>query len=313
MPNAVPDSVPQKQSNGHSTLLDVLTSQGILSQQAVDTLKLQEVQTGKSQEEILRTQGVVTPEQLSRAQATLYNVPFVDLAQIPLAPEALSIIPNSVAIRFHVIPTTVDLQKGEVSMAMANPLDIAAIEFLEQLTKLRVRPLAAVPVQVDQMINERYSVGLAQEVTAAIAEAKPEGDVRTVDLASLDQVIREAPIAKIVKELLSFAVKSRASDVHIEPEEKTTRVRYRIDGILNEKFTMPKSFHDSLVSRIKILSGMKIDEKRVPQDGRFNFKSAGEEVDLRVSSLPTVHGEKIVMRLLKKSGGVPKLPELGLR
>ncbi len=313
MPNAVPDSVPQKQSNGHSTLLDVLTSQGILSQQAVDTLKLQEVQTGKSQEEILRTQGVVTPEQLSRAQATLYNVPFVDLAQIPLAPEALSIIPNSVAIRFHVIPTTVDLQKGEVSMAMANPLDIAAIEFLEQLTKLRVRPLAAVPVQVDQMINERYSVGLAQEVTAAIAEAKPEGDVRTVDLASLDQVIREAPIAKIVKELLSFAVKSRASDVHIEPEEKTTRVRYRIDGILNEKFTMPKSFHDSLVSRIKILSGMKIDEKRIPQDGRFNFKSAGEEVDLRVSSLPTVHGEKIVMRLLKKSGGVPKLPELGLR
>ena len=108
-------------------------------------------------------------------------------------------------------------------------------------------------------------------------------------------------------------MKSRASDIHIEPEEKGTRVRYRIDGILQEKFTMPRNFHDSLISRIKILSGMKIDEKRVPQDGRFNFKAGTDEVDLRVSSLPTVFGEKIVMRLLKKSGGVPKLSDLGLR
>jgi type II secretory ATPase GspE/PulE/Tfp pilus assembly ATPase PilB-like protein len=112
---------------------------------------------------------------------------------------------------------------------------------------------------------------------------------------------------------LDFAIKSRASDVHIEPQEKTTRVRYRIDGILQEKLTIPHELHDSLVSRIKILGGMKIDERRIPQDGRFNFKGQEEEVDLRISSLPTTWGEKIVMRLLKKSGGVPDLPELGLR
>mgnify|MGYP001574772678 CR=1 FL=1 len=295
-----------------TSLVDVLVSQNVLTSGVGERIKLQEIQTGKSQEEIVKTQGIVPPEQLARAQATLYNIPFVDLAQVPISPEALSVIPNSVAARLHVIPTTQDLQKGEISLAMANPLDIAAIGFVEQLTRLRVRPLAAVPTQVDQMISERYSVGLAQEVTQAIREAEPQ-DVKTVDLASLDQVIREAPIAKIVKELLAFAVRSRASDIHIEPEEKATRVRYRIDGILNEKFAMPKSFHDSLISRIKILSGMKIDEKRVPQDGRFNFKSAQDEVDLRVSSLPTVHGEKIVMRLLKKTGGVPKLTDLGLR
>lgn len=305
--------MPDMSTNGHVTLVDILVSQGLIKPDVAQKLKLQEVQAGKSQEEILKGQGIVTPEQLARAQATLYNVPFVDLSQVPISPESLSSVPNSVASRFHVIPTVIDRQNGEISLAMANPLDIAAIEFVEQLTKLRVRPLAASPAQVDQMISERYSVGLAQEVTAAIREAEPAGDVKTVDLASLDRVIREAPIAKIVKELLAFAVKSRASDIHIEPEEKTTRIRYRIDGILNEKFTMPKSFHDSLVSRIKILSSMKIDEKRVPQDGRFNFKSVGEEVDLRVSSLPTVHGEKVVMRLLKKSGGVPKLPDLGLR
>ena len=297
-----------------STLVDVLISQGIIKPDQGEKIKLQEIQTGKIQEEIIKTQGIVNSEELSRAQAQLYNVPFVDLAQVPISPEALAIVPNSVASRFHVIPTSVDLGENEIFLAMANPLDIAAVEFIEQLTKLRVRPLAAVFEQVDQMINERYSVGLAQEVTQAIREAEPEaGDVKTVDLASLDQVIREAPIAKIVKELLAFAIKGRASDIHIEPEEKATRVRYRIDGILHEKFTMPKSFHDSLVSRIKILSGMKIDEKRIPQDGRFNFKSATEEVGLRVLSLPIVHGEKIVMRLLKKSGGVPKLPELGLR
>ena len=108
-------------------------------------------------------------------------------------------------------------------------------------------------------------------------------------------------------------MRSRASDVHIEPLEKSTRVRYRIDGILQEKITTPKELHEAIISRIKILAGMKIDEKRVPQDGRFNFKSNNDEVDLRVSSLPTSWGEKIVMRLLKKSGGVPDLQELGLR
>jgi len=108
-------------------------------------------------------------------------------------------------------------------------------------------------------------------------------------------------------------MKARASDVHVEPQETSTRVRYRIDGILQEKLTIPKELHEALVSRIKILSGMKIDEKRVPQDGRFNFRAESDEVDLRISTLPTAWGEKIVMRLLKKTGGIPSLSELGLR
>jgi type II secretory ATPase GspE/PulE/Tfp pilus assembly ATPase PilB-like protein len=116
-----------------------------------------------------------------------------------------------------------------------------------------------------------------------------------------------------VTHILDFAVRARASDIHIEPMEQSTRVRYRIDGILQEKLTTPKELHDALVSRIKILSGMKIDERRIPQDGRFNFKNTEQEVDLRVSTLPTTWGEKIVIRLLKKSGGIPELPELGLR
>lgn len=312
---------PQSQSNGvsqakatPSTLIGVLVQQGTLDPKKAEDIKLEELQSGKSEESILVSANLVTEEQLSKAKAALYDIAFVDLEQTPISPEALAFLPQQVASRFQVIPVSIDKEHGVLSLAMSEPLDLAAIEFVEQKTGMRVRSMAAIPSQIKRLIAERYSVGLAAEVTEALKEAEPDvNGVKTLDLSQLSGIIREAPIAKIVKELLEFAIKSRASDIHVEPEEKNTRVRYRIDGILQEKFTMPKQFHDSLVSRIKILGGMKIDEKRVPQDGRFNFKAGSEEVDLRVSSLPVVHGEKIVMRLLKKSGGVPKLPELGLR
>lgn len=294
-----------------NTLVDVLVSQGALDPKKAQDVKLEELHTGKTQEEILKSDSVVAGEALARAISTLYNVPFVNLEQTPISPEALAVLPQTVASKFSVLPISLDRTNNIISLAMANPLDLAAIEFVEQKTSMRVKPMIADSSQIEKIIDTRYSVGLAQEVTQAIKEVGP-GE-RTVDLSKLSQVISEAPIAKIVKELLSFAIKSRASDIHIEPEEQATRIRYRIDGILQEKFTMPKQFHESLISRIKILGGMKIDEKRIPQDGRFNFKAGTDEVDLRVSSLPTVFGEKIVMRLLKKSGGVPELPTLGLR
>ncbi|MDO8503395.1 MAG: ATPase, T2SS/T4P/T4SS family [bacterium] len=323
MPQAAPVS-PGKvvvSANGNSTLpqggslVDILLSQKALNTDEALKIKSLELQTGKSQEELLSSDTIVSEEALAKAKATFYNVPFINLEQTSISPEALSLLPQSVASRFSVVPISIDREKNQLLLAMAQPLDLTAIEFVEQKSGMRVRPAAAVPSAIERLIAERYSVGLTQEVTEAIKEAEPEEEsgVKTVDLSRLSDVIREAPIAKIVKELLEFAIKARASDVHVEPEEKATRVRYRIDGILQEKFTMPRQFHDSLISRIKILSGMKIDEKRIPQDGRFNFKAGSEEVDLRVSSLPTSHGEKIVMRLLKKTGGVPQLQELGLR
>lgn len=296
------------------TLVDILLAQGVIDPKRAEAIKLQEIQTGKTEEELLTSDGIATEDQLARAKATLYNIPFVDLEQTPISPDALALLPQQVASRFSVIPISLDKDKKQLSLAMGEPLDIAAIEFVEQKTGMGVSPVAAAPSQIKRLITQRYSIGLAQEVTQALKEAEPvEVGGKTVDLSQISGIIREAPIAKIVKELLEFAVKSRASDIHLEPEEKGTRIRYRIDGILQEKFIMPKQFHDSLVSRVKILSGMKIDEKRIPQDGRFNFKAGSDEVDLRVSALPTIFGEKIVMRLLRKSGGVPKLPELGLR
>lgn len=295
-----------------STIADILVTQGVLKADDAQKIKIQELQEGKTQADLLQNAGLATEEQIARARAVLYNVEFINLEQSPISPEALAVLPQSVATNLKVLPVSINSEKTQINLAMSNPLDLSAIGFVEQKTGMRVVPMAAVPSTLEGMITERYSVGLADEVTEALKESSPS-DIRTVDLSRIAEVISEAPIAKIVKELLSFAIKSRASDIHIEPEEKYTRVRYRIDGILQEKFTMPKQFHDALISRIKILSGMKIDEKRVPQDGRFNFKAGVDEVDLRVSSLPIVWGEKIVMRLLKKSGGVPDLTDLGLR
>jgi len=300
--------------DGAKTLADILVAQGGLDANRAKQVKMAEVQSGRSQEEILTSQNLVSEDALTKAKATFYNVPFIDLISQPSDPEALNVLPQEVAERFRVYPVGIDKTAKQLRLAMADPLDLTAIEFIEQKTNLRVKPEAAVPSKVDEYLSTRYSNTLSQEVTEALKDVAGDEDKgKGITDLSKTGFIREEKISEIVSHILDFAMRARASDVHIEPQEKLTRVRYRIDGILQEKLTIPHGLHDSLISRIKILCGMKIDEKRIPQDGRFNFKAGDNEVDLRVSSLPTTWGEKIVMRLLKKSGGVPALSELGLR
>ncbi len=295
------------------TLADILVGLGALDKTRADQVKLAEIQTGSKQEDIIKKSQLVSAEKLIEAKAKLYNIPYVDLTSAPIAPAALATLSSEVAEKFKVFPINIDREGKTLTLAMADPIDLSAIEFVEQKTGLQVKPVAAQPGEIDKFIQTRYTTSLTQEVTAALKEVAPEKE-RVMNLeAGKGEFIREEKIAQIVSQILDFAIKARASDVHIEPQEASTRVRYRIDGILTEKLTIPHELHEALVSRIKILSGMKIDERRIPQDGRFNFKGSEEEVDLRISSLPTTWGEKIVMRLLKKSGGVPTLPELGLR
>jgi len=295
-----------------NTLVGVLVAQGVLDPARAEQVRQVQVQTGKTEEEILTQQRLVTEEALLRGKAKFYNVPYVDLMNTPVNPEALSVMSQEVARKFRAFPVAIDKEAKEVTVVMADPLDLAAIEFIEEKTGFRVRPAAALPTLVDQFILERYSTSLSQEVSEALREISGER-VQTLDVTKQQGVIRQERIGEIVTHILDFAVRARASDVHIEPLQNSTRVRYRIDGILQEKLTIPHELHDSLVSRIKILSGMRIDEHRTPQDGRFNFRNNQKEVDLRVSIIPTSWAEKVVMRLLEKSGGVPDLPELGLR
>lgn len=296
----------------NKTLVDVLVGQGALDPERANQVKLVEIQSGNSQEDILKSQNLVEEEELTKAKAALYEIPYLNLDLTPISPEALSALSQEVAARFKVFPVSVDPVGKQIVLAMADPLDLSAIEFIERKTGFMVKSQQAEPSKIDTMITTGYATSLAKEVSEALKEVSSGEKIKTLDVRHTS-LIREEKVAEIVTHILSFAVKARASDIHIEPQEKTTRIRYRIDGILQEKLTTPRELHDALVSRIKILSGMKIDEKRVPQDGRFNFRSEAEEVDLRVSTLPTTWGEKVVMRLLKKTGGVPDLAELGLR
>lgn len=301
------------QSSPPQNLVDILIAQGALSQPIADRIKMAEVQSGKSQEDLIREQKLVPEVALTKAKAIFYNIPYLDLDTVAINPDALSFVTQDIAERFHVFPVALDRNTKELTLAMADPLDLSAIEFIEQKTNLHIKPVASELSKVDEFVTTRYEASLSQEVTEAMAEVEPS-KTRTLEAAGPEGFIREEKIGEIISKILDFAVRGRASDVHIEPQERTLRVRYRIDGILQEKLTIPKQLQDPLLSRIKILSGMKIVEKRLPQDGRFNFKSStNEEVDLRVSTLPTTWGEKVVMRLLKKTGGVPDLPSLGLR
>lgn len=292
----------------------ILKKDGLLVEADFARLQQDSYQTGVPLDQLLEKSGLVPSEVLAKAKAKLYNVPFVSLTSLASSPEALAKIPESVAEHYQVLPFVYNVKEQKLSVAMANPLDLQTIAFLEAKSQTKVLPHLAIAAELVVEIPKRYAQSLSAEVTQVLKE-NTESETRSgvIDVNKIGEVIREAPIAKIVATILEFAFKARASDVHIEPLEDHTRVRYRIDGILQEKLVLPKKVHDAVVSRIKILGELKIDERRVPQDGRFTFKVEDTEVDLRVSSLPTVDGEKIVMRLLRKTTNVPSLGDLGLR
>ena len=293
-------------------ILTALVSDGRIAQAQADTVMTESLSTGAPVEDILLKKRLVSDVDLAKAKATSLNIPFVTLAGRAITPAIVNFISEPVARKYVLIPFEFDGKTNELSVAMADPLDSQVIEFIEKKSGKRIHPFMALKDDILSAIDETYSQNLGEDVTAALKETM-EPEVKTYEAGRLGEVIREAPIAQIVLATLEQAIHLRASDVHIEPQVGDTRVRYRVDGILQERLVLPKRLHDAVVSRIKILGDMKIDEKRIPQDGRFNFKMGVQEVDLRVSTLPTVHGEKIVMRLLKKSGGIPTLPELGLR
>jgi type IV pilus assembly protein PilB len=293
-------------------ILAALLKKGLINKDILDEIKIISFNTNESVISILIKRQIISSDELLAVKAEIYRVPIVNLAGRGLSPDILNLIPEPVARKYTLIPFEFDKKNQKLSVAMMNPLDLPLIEFLEQKSGKSIVSYLAREDEIKVKIEEEYSQGLANDVTEAVKETTDDV-IKTIESGRISEVIKEAPIAKIVSTILGYAVKSRASDIHIEPQESRTRVRYRIDGILTEKLILPRSVHEAVISRIKILSGMKIDERRIPQDGRFNFKILDEEVDLRVSSLPTSHGEKIVMRLLKKSGGVPTLRDLGVR
>ena len=299
-------------STSQTALSDALYQQRLLTLAQYNDIKLKAVTQGIPEEDVLNSLNIVSEDKLSETKARMLGVPYISMESTSFSPQALGLVPEAVVQRFNLIPFSYDDRSKTLSIAMANPVDLDALSFVRQKTGLTIKAFAASPSGVKRAIDMQYKQQLVGQVGEALKETEDTNKTKTVDATQIAQIIKEAPIAKIVSTILEYAVKSRASDVHIEPQEERVRVRYRIDGILYDRLSLPKSVQEAVISRIKILSEMKIDEHRAPQDGRFNFKIEDKEVDLRISVLPAAHGEKIVMRLLRKSGGIPTLEELGL-
>lgn len=292
---------------------DVLYEKKLINSDQLSAIKFEHVNTGKPVIQILNERNYISSEDFAKAYGEAYNIPFITLGDTQINAKLLDYIPQAVAKKYKIVPF--DEKDGSLSVAMVDPLDLQAVEFIERRTGITVVPYVATEKDIMHVIEEQYGRSLGEHVSAALEEVsqevlKIEG---AKDIDKEAETLRDAPVSKIVGRILEYAVKLKASDIHIEPEEDKTRVRYRVDGILQDRITLPKKVHDSVVARIKVLAQLKIDEKRIPQDGRFKVQLENTLTDLRVSTLPTIVGEKVVIRLLKEEGVTFSFKDLGLR
>ena len=279
--------------------------------------KLSQLQkTGQDFSQLLLSQKVLEEEDLTKAKAAFFNIPYVDLRQSQISTSILGLIPQESINFYNFVPF--ELTGRSLKVAITDPTNLSALEaleFLGQKQNLQVQLYLASETSVQIVSGKKQN--LKKVVGEALKDIQTKEDARQVkpkeeeQKQTKPQITEEAPIIKIVEVILTNAIEANASDIHIEPSEKDVRVRYRIDGILHTSLMLPKSVQPSIVTRIKILSNLKIDESRLPQDGRFHMEVGKKAVDLRVSILPLINGEKIVMRILDKSGSVPTLEQLG--
>ncbi len=293
-----------------------LVDNGFIKSQIAAQIQVLQQKTGQDFGQLLISQKALDEEDLAKAKAAFFNLPYTDLRQFSVPPQVLALIPSESVNFYNFVPF--ELTGRNLKVAITNPTNLSALEaleFLGQKQNLQVQLYLASETSVGVVIGKK------QNLKKVVGEALK--DIQTKETASLKPaetkkeqkpaVIEEAPIIKIVEVILTNAIEANASDIHIEPSEKDVRVRYRIDGILHTSLMLPKSVQPSIVTRIKILSNLKIDESRLPQDGRFHMEVGKKSVDLRVSILPLIYGEKIVMRILDKSTKAPTLDQLGVR
>ncbi|MBM2820733.1 MAG: Type secretion system protein (GspE) [Candidatus Berkelbacteria bacterium] len=242
------------------------------------------------------------------------NISYIDLSKTSVPKKILSTLPEHIARFYQVVPLE---EKGStLTVAMIDPEDREAIEFVKKKTGKELEIKICTQADLNHVLDQYAALSAELKKIVESAEAEEEDlkpQQEAPDTAKKEDIIETAPAAKIVQSLFKRAVREKASDIHIEPEEDDTVVRFRVDGILRKVISLPKEIHPAIISRVKILCNMKIDETRLPQDGRFQTVVDGAEVDFRLSSLPTVNGEKIVARILDKSAGILTLEQLGLR
>jgi type IV pilus assembly protein PilB len=305
---------------GRRRLGEVLVAGDVLTPaQLEEALRVQREEKGRRRRlgEVITELGLADEVQIARALSDHLGLPFVDLGNMTISEETLAVLPRNVAQRHRAVPVT--LAHDVLTVALADPTNVLALDDIRLATKLaQVRTAVATASDVQEAVNRYYgstaSAGGVAESFGSLADVEGLEAVEDSD-EELEQVgdVDDAPVVRLVNAIMGEALQSRASDIHIEPQERHVGVRFRIDGLLREVTVVPKPIQGPLISRVKILSGMDISERRKPQDGRGRIRLNRMEADTRVSSMPTMHGETVVIRLLRKEAEKAKsLAEVGL-
>lgn len=281
---------------------ELLIDSGLLNQQQLDSALAVQRKTGERLGKVLLNLEYISEQAMIEVLEFQLGIPHIDLTIQQIHRETAMLIPVSLAERYQAIP--IQLKNRKLLVAMVDPTNFYAIDDIRMISGYDVEPIIATEKDVLRAIREIY--GVRDLVEKAVNRLKPE-EIAATEVETAD----DAPIVNLLNSLMQQAITDRASDIHIEPQEHSTRVRFRIDGMLREIACFPRDFHSSLIARVKIISDLDIAEKRVPQDGRIELEEGGHAIDLRVSTLPTIFGEKVVMRLLDKNAVILDIDKLG--
>ena len=294
-------------------ILEILENVGLVSREQAVAARQIAAQEDEPVMDVLAREGAVSKLDMLKALAGQFGMETITLTGLDIPREVLDMVPGDVAQRYKVVP--VFKHESILTVALGDPLDVDTLDGLRYVLKCNVEGVVAPPEEIEKAIANYYGratgavEGMLQEITEGTL-ALPE-DVKKQLVGDENVTESDAPIIKLVSLIIMEAFRSRASDIHLEPMPKKFRVRYRIDGVLHEVDSPPKRLQSAIISRVKIMANMSIAEKRVPQDGRIQINVMGRDLDLRVSSIPTNHGESIVMRILDKAGIALGLPQLG--
>lgn len=290
---------------------DLLTSVGLITEDQLQTALEAQKTSHKRLGTVLIEEGIISEQHLIETLEMQLGIDFIDLSRVHIPMELAQLLPKSIAKKHNVVP--VRLNKDELILAMADPLNFVAIEDVRTATRKRVTPRIATAAAVDRAIATLYG---NEGAVRAIEEIKFESAGREAAAQQraeeIDDETQSAPTVRLVNSIIERAAVERASDIHLEPRSEEMVVRMRIDGLLRNILTVPRDIQSSVISRLKIMGGMDISERRVPQDGRSNVRMKGHDIDLRLSTLPTIYGEKVAIRLLDRSAQLLDAAAIGL-
>ena len=292
--------VPQRENIGA-----ILVDEQLITDDDLKKARVVQAESGDALTRVLVEEQMIDEAKLVRVLASHMGIEFVSLADVTVDPAAAALIPETLARRNSVVPYGFD--DGALLVAMADPSNVLVVDDIRAITGLRVVSRISTRSDIDDAIRH---MGRYDDSVSNLADLVGEED-EVDDLSKIEAAVEEAPIIKLVNMLVTRAVNERASDIHIEPGERNLRIRFRIDGVLHEVMTTPRSASSAVVSRLKIMAELDIAERRVPQDGRVSLRVAGRQIDLRVATLPSIHGEKVVIRILDKDDAILDLVDLG--